>query len=41
MFEDWSEILAKVKEIVEGETTVQEAARDGYEQYKKGATGSS
>ena len=39
VFSDWSEILAKVKEIVEGRTTVEDAAEDGYEQYKKGAAG--
>ena len=37
VFEDWSTILDKVKEIVEGRTTVQEAAKEGYGEYKKGA----
>lgn len=37
VFEDWSDILAKCKEIVEGKTTVDEAAQAGYEAYKAGA----
>lgn len=36
VFEDWSTILEKVKAIVEGKTTVQEAAEQGYEEYKRG-----
>lgn len=39
VFEDWSSILAKVKQIVAGETTVQEAAKEGHEAYKKGEAG--
>lgn len=39
VFEDWSTILDQVKDIVAGKTTVQEAANEGYEQYKKGAAG--
>ncbi|KAF2129372.1 hypothetical protein P153DRAFT_340160 [Dothidotthia symphoricarpi CBS 119687] len=39
VFEDWSNILAKCKEIVEGKTTVQQAAKDGFEAYKNGAAG--
>jgi len=39
VFEDWSSILDTVKEIVAGQTTVQEAAQRGYEQYKKGEAG--
>ena len=34
-FDDWTSILSKVKEIVAGETTVQDAAKEGYEAYKK------
>lgn len=40
VFEDWSTILEKVKDIVEGKTTVHEAAQQGYEEYQKGATAS-
>ncbi|PSN62015.1 2-hydroxy-3-keto-5-methylthiopentenyl-1-phosphate phosphatase-like protein [Corynespora cassiicola Philippines] len=39
VFEDWSSILAKCKEIVEGKTTVQEAAQQGFEDYKSGKAG--
>lgn len=39
VFEDWSNILAKCKEIVEGKTTVKAAANEGYEAYKSGAAG--
>ncbi|KAK3697551.1 hypothetical protein LTR37_017382 [Vermiconidia calcicola] len=39
VFEDWSSILDKVKEIVEGRMTVQEAAKQGYEEYQKGEAG--
>jgi 2,3-diketo-5-methylthio-1-phosphopentane phosphatase len=39
VFEDWSNILAKCKEIVEGKTTVKTAAKEGYEAYKNGAAG--
>ena len=38
-FEDWSSILREVKAIVEGRKSVQDAARDGYEQYKSGNAG--
>ncbi|KAF2708955.1 hypothetical protein K504DRAFT_433669 [Pleomassaria siparia CBS 279.74] len=39
VFEDWSTILNKCKEIVEGKSTVQDAAREGFEAYKSGAAG--
>ena len=39
VFEDWSSILEKVKEIVAGKTTVQDAAREGFEDYTKGTAG--
>lgn len=39
VFEDWTNILAKCKEIVEGKTSVKEAAHDGFEAYKSGAAG--
>lgn len=39
VFEDWSSILATVKQIVAGETTVQDAARQGFEDYKAGKAG--
>jgi len=39
IFEDWSSILATVKKIHAGEQTVQEAAHEGYELYKKGSAG--
>lgn len=39
VFEDWTNILAKCKEIVEGKTTVQDAAKAGFEAYKSGAAG--
>lgn len=39
VFEDWSTILNKVKEITSGKTTVQEAAHEGFEAYKAGAAG--
>ncbi|PVI02509.1 hypothetical protein DM02DRAFT_559684 [Periconia macrospinosa] len=39
VFEDWSSILAKCKEIVAGQTTVQDAAKEGWEAYKSGAAG--
>ena len=39
VFEDWSSILDQVKGIVEGKTTVEEAAKEGFEQYKRGAAG--
>ena len=39
LFEDWSSILSGVKRIVNGEITVQDAANEGYELYKKGEAG--
>ncbi|KAK4989524.1 hypothetical protein LTR50_003131 [Elasticomyces elasticus] len=39
VFEDWSSITEKVKEIVAGKTSVQDAAKEGYELYKKGEAG--
>lgn len=39
VFEDWSNIHAKCKEIVEGKTTVQQAAKEGFEAYKNGVAG--
>lgn len=39
VFEDWSSILTKCKQIVEGKKTVQEAAKEGVEDYQKGAAG--
>ena len=39
VFEDWSAILEKVKEITAGKTTVHEAAREGYGAYKRGEAG--
>jgi 2-hydroxy-3-keto-5-methylthiopentenyl-1-phosphate phosphatase len=39
VFEDWSTILNKVKQIVAGEISVQDAAKEGYEQYKRGEAG--
>jgi hypothetical protein len=39
VFADWTDILKVVKSIVAGETTVEKAAQDGYEQYKKGNAG--
>lgn len=39
VFEDWSTILEKVKEITSGKTTVHDAAREGYEEYKKDDAG--
>ncbi|KAK0259308.1 hypothetical protein LTR91_006037 [Friedmanniomyces endolithicus] len=39
VFSDWSDILKKVKEIVAGEITVKDAAREGYESYQKGEAG--
>lgn len=38
-FETWSDILREVKRIVAGETTVKEAAAEGYAQYKSGNAG--
>jgi 2-hydroxy-3-keto-5-methylthiopentenyl-1-phosphate phosphatase len=37
VFEDWSSILEQVQDIVDGKVTVDQAAREGYEQYKSGA----
>jgi 2,3-diketo-5-methylthio-1-phosphopentane phosphatase len=39
VFEHWGNILEKCKEIVEGKTTVQQAAVDGFEAFKSGAAG--
>lgn len=39
VFEDWSSILATVKKIVAGETTVHDAAKQGFEDYKAGKAG--
>jgi 2,3-diketo-5-methylthio-1-phosphopentane phosphatase len=39
VFEDWTNILSKCKQIVEGKTTVQAAAQEGFEAYKSGAAG--
>jgi 2-hydroxy-3-keto-5-methylthiopentenyl-1-phosphate phosphatase len=39
VFEDWSSILATVKKIVAGEQTVQEAAQQGFEDFKAGKAG--
>lgn len=39
VFEHWGNILDKCKEIVEGKTTVQQAAHDGFEAFKSGAAG--
>ena len=34
-FKDWQSITAQVKDIVDGKHTVQQAAKEGYEAYKK------
>lgn len=39
VFEDWSSILATVKKIVAGEQSVQEAAHQGFEDFKAGKAG--
>lgn len=39
VFEDWSSILEKVKEITSGKTSVHDAAKEGFELYKKGKAG--
>jgi hypothetical protein len=39
VFEDWSSILATVKKIVAGEVTVDEAAKQGFQDYKDGKAG--
>ena len=39
VFEDWSNILSKCRAIFDGEITVKDAAREGYESYKRGAAG--
>lgn len=38
LFEDWSVILEKVKEIVEGKTTVHEMSAQGVEEFKRAIT---
>lgn len=37
LFEDWSSILATVKEIVAGKTTVEKVSAEGKEESKQGA----
>ncbi|KAI9668108.1 MAG: hypothetical protein M1821_000928 [Bathelium mastoideum] len=39
VFEDWSSIMSKVQEIVAGTTSVKDAAKEGFEQYKAGEAG--
>lgn len=39
VFEDWSDILKVVKKIHAGEISVHDAAKQGYEDYQKGAAG--
>jgi hypothetical protein len=39
VFKDWNDILNVTKQIVEGKKTVQQAATEGYEAYKKGEVG--
>ncbi|KAL0260657.1 hypothetical protein SLS55_004347 [Diplodia seriata] len=39
VFADWKDILAKVQEIVAGKTSVKQAAKLGYEQFKSGQAG--
>jgi len=39
VFDDWSSILAKCKEIVGGKSTAQDAAKEGWEAYKSGQAG--
>lgn len=39
VFGDWTDILREVKRITAGETTVEQAAKEGYEQFKKGDAG--
>ena len=36
IFEDWSDILAKVKLIVAGKTTVKAVSAEGLEDFKQG-----
>lgn len=36
MFEDWSSILATVKDVYEGKTNVKEVAKEGVEDYEQG-----
>ena len=36
VFNDWASILSTVKDITSGKTSVQEAAREGYESWQKG-----
>ena len=39
VFEDWSDILKVTKQIVAGEKTVQDAAKEGFEDFKNGKAG--
>lgn len=39
VFEDWSSILADVKKVVAGETTVQELSASGLAEFKKSGSG--
>ena len=39
VFEDWSDILSVVKQIVAGERTVDDAAKQGFQDYKDGKAG--
>ncbi|KAF2649231.1 2-hydroxy-3-keto-5-methylthiopentenyl-1-phosphate phosphatase-like protein [Lophiostoma macrostomum CBS 122681] len=39
VFADWTNILDKCEDIVDGKTTVTQAAHDGFEAYKSGAAG--
>ncbi|KAF2240166.1 hypothetical protein EV356DRAFT_438563 [Viridothelium virens] len=39
VFEDWSSIKSKIQEIVAGTTRVEDAAKEGYQQYKAGKAG--
>lgn len=39
VFEDWSDILLKVKSIVAGDISVQEAAKEGFAAYQRGEAG--
>jgi len=39
VFEDWSDILKVTKQIVAGEKSVHDAARQGFEDFKNGKAG--